>query len=477
MKTRIAVLGGGITGLAAAHCLDSEHLDVTLLERRPVLGGNAHNEFVTHGNQLVPVDDAVDVFWPQRYPFFTGWLRRLGVEAERMDFSQTLWDLHRGDQVRIFSQTSARFTSRRMLEYVTRLRLVLQAISRADIDPTWTMRQFLDTIPGLTQDFVTDFFYPIIGHPYYPPDICSEDEYPARMICSSLNDYIRNQHSILQIKGGVKRYVDLAQATLRHVQISTSKDITRIRRDSDSSEWILTDGTGQEQRFDKVVFTCPPNNLATMLREARPEIAELARGIPVIPATCIVHSDPSLMPRDRSYWSFYNYLVHPRMLKPIGTMWSGKKYGRTPIFTTIDFGDTLIEPKLVKDVHAVNRYTAVPCTFELLACRDKLLREHQGRDGLYFAGAWAVDTPSHEHGLEAALNVVRFIYPESERLAQMDRGAEQIRAEVAEAEQRFQASAAERFLRRFGDPIARRLLSPSPDPIARRLLSPSPARV
>src|ERR1700689_4885369 len=98
MKTRIAVLGGGITGLAAAHCLDSEHLDVTLLERRPVLGGNAHNEFVTHGNQLVPVDDAVDVFWPQRYPFFTGWLRRLGVGAERMDFGPTLWGLFRGAQ-------------------------------------------------------------------------------------------------------------------------------------------------------------------------------------------------------------------------------------------------------------------------------------------------------------------------------------------------------------------------------------------
>src|SRR5262249_39003418 len=118
------------------------------------------------------------------------------------------------------------------------------------------------------------------------------------------------------------------------------------------------------------------------------------------------------------------------------------------------------------DLHAVNRYTAVPCTFELLTLRDKLIREHQGRDGLYFAGAWVVDTPSHEHGLEAALNVVRSIYPESERLAQMDRGAAQIRAEVAEAEHRAQVSAAERFMRAFADPIARRLLS-----------SPTPARV
>jgi uncharacterized protein len=458
MKKRIAIVGGGITGVGAAHCLDAGHLDVTLLERRPILGGNAHNELVRHGDQIVPVDDAFDVFWPQRYPFFTAWLRRLGVEVERMDFSQTLWDLHRGDQVQILSQTSARPTSRRMVANLARLRLVLQAISRADIDPAWTMRQFLDTVPGVTQEFVTEFFYPIIGHPYYPPDIASEDHYPARMICSSLNDYIRHQHTILQIKGGVKKYVDRARATLRHVQVATSIDVKGVQRDDKTGEWLLLDAAGQARRFDTVVFACPPNELATLLAEARPEIGALASRIPVIQATCIIHSDLTLMPRHRSFWSFYNYLVHPRLIKPIGTMWSGKKYGRTPIFTSIDFGGALVDPQLVSSVHAVNRYTAVPCTFELLRERETLMREHQGRDGLYFAGAWAVDTPSHEHALEAALNVVRAIYPESPRLAEMDRGADMIRAEVEEAARLRRASVAERIMQTVVDPISRSLL-------------------
>jgi uncharacterized protein len=120
------------------------------------------------------------------------------------------------------------------------------------------------------------------------------------------------------------------------VTIQTSTDVRRLRRDAENGGWLLADADGRECRFDKVILACPPNDLGAILEEARPDVAALARRIPVIRATCIVHSDLTLMPRHRSYWSFYNYLAHPRLAKPIGTVWSGKKYGQVPVFTSID---------------------------------------------------------------------------------------------------------------------------------------------
>ncbi len=74
MRTRVAIVGSGISGLAAAHAL-GEHVDVSLFEAGDYFGGHTHTVDVRLPNaQGVVVNHGVDtgflVFNERTYPNF-----------------------------------------------------------------------------------------------------------------------------------------------------------------------------------------------------------------------------------------------------------------------------------------------------------------------------------------------------------------------------------------------------------------------
>ncbi|MBE0603038.1 MAG: FAD-dependent oxidoreductase, partial [Deltaproteobacteria bacterium] len=78
MAGKIAVIGGGISGLTAAHLLSGEH-DVTLFEATDYLGGHTHTVDVPLGGKTWAVDTGFIVFNERTYPNFIRLLDRLGV--------------------------------------------------------------------------------------------------------------------------------------------------------------------------------------------------------------------------------------------------------------------------------------------------------------------------------------------------------------------------------------------------------------
>ena len=83
---RIAVVGGGIAGLAAADFCQT-FADVTLFEAQPRLGGHTdtHNLFVD--GRAYAVDSGFIVFNRQNYPLFSSWLQNLGVASQPTEMS------------------------------------------------------------------------------------------------------------------------------------------------------------------------------------------------------------------------------------------------------------------------------------------------------------------------------------------------------------------------------------------------------
>ena len=87
---KIAVVGGGISGLATAHLLCGEH-DITLFEANDYLGGHTHTVDVTLADGTWAVDTGFIVFNERTYPNFIRLLDRLGVPSQPsiMSFSVT----------------------------------------------------------------------------------------------------------------------------------------------------------------------------------------------------------------------------------------------------------------------------------------------------------------------------------------------------------------------------------------------------
>lgn len=73
---RIAVVGAGISGLAAAWLLSHRHR-VVLFEKESRLGGHTHTHEVEIANRRYLVDSGFIVFNPVHYPFSAGCLKSL----------------------------------------------------------------------------------------------------------------------------------------------------------------------------------------------------------------------------------------------------------------------------------------------------------------------------------------------------------------------------------------------------------------
>ena len=86
---KIAIVGGGISGLTAAHFLCGEH-EITLFEAEDYLGGHTNTLDVSREGGTWAVDTGFIVFNERTYPNFIRLLDRLGVASRPsvMSFSE-----------------------------------------------------------------------------------------------------------------------------------------------------------------------------------------------------------------------------------------------------------------------------------------------------------------------------------------------------------------------------------------------------
>ncbi len=86
-KGTVAVIGGGVAGIVAAHLLQKTHR-VTLFEQGDYLGGHTHTIAIPDGPDAgTPVDTGFIVFNEATYPHFIGFLAELGVPSRLTEMS------------------------------------------------------------------------------------------------------------------------------------------------------------------------------------------------------------------------------------------------------------------------------------------------------------------------------------------------------------------------------------------------------
>lgn len=90
-RPRVAIVGGGIGGLASAWFLQHDH-EVTLYEREPQLGGHARTVPVPCDGITVPVETGFKYFMDGSHEVLLGLMRLLDLRPEKRKGSLTIAD-------------------------------------------------------------------------------------------------------------------------------------------------------------------------------------------------------------------------------------------------------------------------------------------------------------------------------------------------------------------------------------------------
>lgn len=406
---RIAVIGGGIAGLAAAQLLASGHT-VVLFEAENRLGGHARTVMAgKRGDQ--PVDTGFIVFNRITYPNLSQMFDRLGVPVaeSNMSFGVSIgggWlEYGLANLDALFARRSNALSS----HYVRMLLDILKfhRLAERATQPQMTLSELLARL-GTSEWFRDYYITPFTGAIWSTPTLGILD-FPAWPLVRFFRNHgllgIRAQHQWYTVQGGSVEYVRRASADLTRqgVQIRLGAPVAGVRR---SSRGVLIRArSGEWELFDDVVLACHSDQTLELLSDASPEEWKALSAIRYQPNEAVLHSDAGLMPRSRRAWSSWNY-VEAEGKRPDRIALTYWMNSLQPIPKDDQMFVTLNPAKEIDPSRIMDQVTFQHPVFDLgvLAAQDKL-RAINGHRATWFAGAW-MRNGFHEDGFSSAVDVV-----------------------------------------------------------------------
>lgn len=427
---KVAIVGSGISGLAAAHTLQGR-AEVTLFEAADYFGGHTHTVDVTlptpQGEVTHGVDTGFLVFNERTYPNLIKLLADLGVPTARSDmsFSVQVPGVRNGHALEwsgstlgtVFAQRGNLLNWRflRMLRDLLRFNTLATRLAEAgaDADLMQPLGGFLRS-HRFSDEFRDWYFLPMIGCIWS----CPTDQ----MLQFPVSTMIRfcHNHGLIQVSnrpqwwtvtGGARQYVQKIIARIADKRLNTP--VQRIERDEAG---VRIFSNGQWEFFDKLVLATHSDQALALL--ARPVASEqdVLGAIRYQANRAVLHTDTSVLPASRAAWASWNYegagpgesarvCLHYllNMLQPLP--W------QQPVIVSLN----PVAPIARRDIMGEFEY-AHP-VFDLAAIRAQgAVGQLQGRQHTYFCGAW-MGYGFHEDGLKAGLGVARQMLVETERSA------------------------------------------------------------
>jgi predicted NAD/FAD-binding protein len=408
---RIAVIGGGISGMAAAHLLAADHA-VVLFEAEPRLGGHARTVMAgKRGDQ--PVDTGFIVFNKVNYPHLLGLFDRLDVPVVESDMSfgasigggRLEYGLKSMDA--LFAQRRNALNPRflRMLRDI--LRFNARAVQAAQ-DPGITIGQLLEQL-GTGPWFRDHYILPLSAAIWSTP--CERImDFPAQALIRFFENHalmsVNGQHQWYTVKGGSVEYVRRLQAAMlaEGVDIRLGAPVAGVRREG-GGVLVRAEG-GEWEPFDEVIFATHSDDTLRLLADPSPAERAALGAVRYQPNEAVLHSDPSVMPKHRQVWSSWVY-VEPAGPKPERidlTYWMNSLQPipqDDPLFVTLNSNHPIRED-LIHDV-----VTFRHPVYDLAAQAAKTaIRTMNGTLGTWFCGAW-MRNGFHEDGFASAVDVVQ----------------------------------------------------------------------
>lgn len=434
---RIAVIGSGIAGLAAAWRLatSSGERHVTLFEAGSRFGGHAHTvdlclDGVSHG-----VDTGFLVFNTRTYPLLTALFAELGVDvaASDMSFSVQVPEANGGGLEWSGSSLRTVFAQKRnllrprflkMLAEILRFNRLATALATGDggLAGQGSVADFLAR-HRFGAAFRDEYLLPMIGCIWSCPT--------EQMLAFPVATLVRfcHNHGLIQVTdrpqwqtvhGGSRQYVRRMLAQLPDARLNTP--VLGLQR---SRQHVLLRTAAGSEAFDAVVLACHSDQALALLGEGASADEHAVLGaIRYQPNLAVLHTDVGVLPRRKAAWAAWNYeraVGAGREHAPVCLHYLINRLQPLPWEQPVIVSLNPVREIDERRVHRRIEYSHP--VFDLAALRAQArVGELQGRQRTWFCGAWC-GYGFHEDGLRAGFAAADGVMAELGAWAVAERGA------------------------------------------------------
>lgn len=415
MSLRIAVVGSGIAGLAAAWWLSQRH-EVTLYEADRRLGGHTHTHAVTLGDTLYAVDSGFIVFNPLHYPLLTALFDELGVATRPTTMSFSVHSERSGVEYnatslnRLFCQRR-NLVSPRFLGMVADLvRFYRQAPALLDASgPGPTLGEYL-TQGRYGEAFRDEHLIPMASALWSSPPRAVLD-FPARHLVAFLANHqmldLGTRAPWRVVDGGSARYVEALRRRW-HVRERIACPVESVTREDDG---VTLRSRADTARYDQVVLACHADQALAVLDDADESERAILGALRYQDNDAVLHTDARVLPRRRAAWAAWNAHVPrdpdtPCTVSYCMNLLQGLD-APEPLIVTLNRSAAIDPGRVI----ARMRYAHPLHDHATLAAQARR-HEIQGRRRSWFAGAyWGYGF--HEDGIRSARAIVQALDPQA----------------------------------------------------------------
>ncbi len=407
---KIAIIGGGISGLTAAHLLCGEH-QVTLFEANDYPGGHTNTLDVSHDGTSYAVDTGFIVFNERTYPNFIKLLERLAVTSQPSVMSFSAVCETTGLQYRA-SNLDSFFAQRKNLFSLPFWRMLLEIFrfNRASAELSGSSDLNLKLCDylrshGYSPLFIEKFLIPM-GAAVWSADPAQFLSFPAAAFVQFFTNHgmldVLDQPTWRVVKGGSRQYVEPLIRPFRD-RIRLSTPVERVQRFGDRVK--ITPRGGEQEEFDHVVLACHSDQALGMLADPSAAERSLLGAIPYQKNDTVLHTDTRLLPSIPKVRASWNCLIPRREQGSVVlTYWMNLLQ---TINAPVDFCVTLNSPEAINPNAIIRRLIYHHPVYSTAAFEaQKRQDEISGVNRTSYCGAywgWGF----HEDGVKSALAVCR----------------------------------------------------------------------
>ncbi|KAK4427845.1 putative fatty acid methyltransferase [Sesamum alatum] len=394
---RVAVVGGGVSGLTAAYILAKDGADVVVYEKDDTLGGQAKTVIIDG----TPVDLGFMVFSRVMYPETVEFLESLGVDRELCDMSFSV-SLDEGQGCEwgtqnVFSSLFAQKTNvlnpyfwnmiREIIKFKNDASSYVEELeNNPDIDRNDTLELFIQS-RGYSELFQKAFLVPTCA------SIWSCSSGVMNVSAYSVLSFLRNDPTF-QLIGRPQRltprwrsqsYVDMVKRELesRGCQIRTNSEIYSVFANDEGCAITCKDGS--EEVYDGCIIAMhAPDALKMLGKHATHDELRILGAFQYACSDTFLHRDDDLMPKSPAVWCSRNFLGTIDK-KAYITYWLNNTQNISE--TTLPFFLTLNPPHTPKNtLFKWSTRHPIPSVAAAKALRQ--LNLIQGKRRLWFCGAY-----------------------------------------------------------------------------------------